>query len=84
MDQRAEAASSVERIQRHGELKKLRDLRRQIQRAPRKKRVLSLKSGQDEENDECVDLKDVEFRLQQDPTEVQVELGNHGQWFKVN
>ncbi|KAG0431345.1 hypothetical protein HPB47_021875 [Ixodes persulcatus] len=71
MERQVEAASSVERVQRHGELRKLRDLRRQMQKEPRKKRVLRPTGRDEDEEDEAIDLKDVEFRLQQDPSQVQ-------------
>lgn len=73
MESEAEVTDSVARVQRHGEMKQLRDLRRQLQRAPRKKRVLHAGSrfGDEEEEDDQIDIKDVEFRLQQDPALVQ-------------
>lgn len=73
MESEVEVTDSVARIQRHGEMKQLRDLRRQLQKAPRKKRVLHAGSrfGDEEEEDDQVDIKDVEFRLQQDPALVQ-------------
>ncbi|KAH6922678.1 hypothetical protein HPB50_017630 [Hyalomma asiaticum] len=72
MEREVEVTDSVARIQRHGEMKQLRDLRRQLQKAPRKKQVLRIGHwGDEEEEDEQVDIKDVEFRLQQDPTLVQ-------------
>ncbi|XP_075729943.1 putative ATP-dependent RNA helicase DHX34 isoform X2 [Rhipicephalus microplus] len=72
MENEVEVTDSVARIQRHGEMKQLRDLRRQLQKAPRKKRVLRLGHwGDEDEEEEQVDIKDVEFRLQQDPTLVQ-------------
>ncbi|KAL1442492.1 hypothetical protein MTO96_030774 [Rhipicephalus appendiculatus] len=72
MENEVEVTDSVARIQRHGEMKQLRDLRRQLQKAPRKKRVLRVGHwGDEDEEEEQVDIKDVEFRLQQDPTLVQ-------------
>ncbi|XP_037498410.1 probable ATP-dependent RNA helicase DHX34 [Rhipicephalus sanguineus] len=72
MENEVEVTDSVARIQRHGEMKQLRDLRRQLQKAPRKKRILRIGNwGDEDEEEEQVDIKDVEFRLQQDPTLVQ-------------
>ncbi|KAH7975773.1 hypothetical protein HPB52_005015 [Rhipicephalus sanguineus] len=75
MENEVEVTDSVARIQRHGEMKQLRDLRRQLQKAPRKKRILRIGNwGDEDEEEEQVDIKDVEFRLQQDPTLVQSKM----------
>ncbi|XP_077495677.1 putative ATP-dependent RNA helicase DHX34 isoform X2 [Amblyomma americanum] len=72
MESEVEVMDSVARIQRHGEMKQLRDLRRQLQKAPRKKRILHVgHRGDEDEEGEEIDIKDVEFRLQQDPALVQ-------------
>ncbi|KAK8759847.1 hypothetical protein V5799_028882, partial [Amblyomma americanum] len=74
MESEVEVMDSVARIQRHGEMKQLRDLRRQLQKAPRKKRILHVgHRGDEDEEGEEIDIKDVEFRLQQDPALVQYD-----------
>ncbi|XP_064483577.1 probable ATP-dependent RNA helicase DHX34 isoform X2 [Ornithodoros turicata] len=68
----AETCSSSERMERHGELKKLRNLRRQLllQRGSRKRCILDLNNDQEDAED-SINLGDVNFRLRQDPSELQ-------------
>ena len=69
--------TSTERAMRHGELKLLKSLKRTYkQSAPRKRKQLKLESFdiQLEDNDHDdgeIDIKDVEFRMRNDPNQVQ-------------
>ncbi|XP_076664507.1 putative ATP-dependent RNA helicase DHX34 isoform X2 [Andrena cerasifolii] len=69
--------TSTERAMRHGELKLLKSLKRTYkQSAPRKRKQLKLESFdiQLEDNDQDdgeIDIKDVEFRMRNDPNQVQ-------------
>ena len=63
---------------RHGELRQLRNLKREFhQSAPRKKKILKLNEGdylaenEDLEENE-IDIRDVEFRLRNDARQVKV------------
>ncbi len=74
--------SSSERTKRHGELKKLKDLKKEFQKAegPKKKKMLKMKDsflGMEEAMKEAedaeegkVDLKDIEFRMRNDVAKV--------------
>lgn len=74
------ALSSSDRALRHGELKQLRSIKRDYHlAAPRKKKFLKLEDseyaiddGDDEEGDGSVDIRDVEFRLRNDASQVKV------------
>jgi hypothetical protein len=73
----AKQLSSSERALRHGELKVLRTLKRSFKEAgPRKRKVLKVdtweigEEGADEPGD--IDIRDVEFRLSNDSSQVQV------------
>ncbi|PSN45175.1 putative ATP-dependent RNA helicase DHX34 [Blattella germanica] len=72
----SEAMTSAERSLRHGELKLLRSMHRSFQKAgPRKRRVLKLdvwelETGDMEEAGD-IDIKDVEFRLSNDSSQMQ-------------
>merc|ERR1719402_1760417 len=60
--------SSAERMARHGELRQLRDMKRNYHRKEKKKRTLRVgetEEIEDWEEDE-VDIKDVDFRLRND------------------
>lgn len=70
--------SSAERVMRHGELKLLKSLKRTYkQAAPRKRKELKLDlfdiqiEDNDDNNDDEIDIKDVEFRMTNDPSQVQ-------------
>lgn len=69
--------TSAERSIRHGELKLLKSLKRTYkQSAPRKRKQLKLESfniqlEDDDHDDGEIDIKDVEFRMKNDPNQVQ-------------
>lgn len=69
--------SSAERAIRHGELKLLKSLKRTYKQSePRKRKQLKLESFdiQLEDNDHDdgeIDIKDIEFRMKNDPNQVQ-------------
>ncbi|CAK9825387.1 Probable ATP-dependent RNA helicase DHX34 [Anthophora retusa] len=69
--------SSAERAIRHGELKLLKSLKRTYKQSePRKRKQLKVESFdvQIEDNDHCdeeIDIKDIEFRMRNDPNQVQ-------------
>ncbi|XP_013379582.1 probable ATP-dependent RNA helicase DHX34, partial [Lingula anatina] len=68
--------SSQERAQRHGDRKRLRELRREQQKATKKRKVLKVtdedfKVSSDEENDVEANVKDLEFRLSHDLDQLQ-------------
>ncbi|XP_012137254.2 putative ATP-dependent RNA helicase DHX34 isoform X1 [Megachile rotundata] len=69
--------SSAERAIRHGELKLLKSLKRTYKQSePRKRKQLKLESFdiqlEDNDNDDKeIDIKDVEFRMRNDPNQVQ-------------
>ncbi|XP_076646959.1 putative ATP-dependent RNA helicase DHX34 [Halictus rubicundus] len=70
--------SSADRAIRYGELKLLKSLKRTYkQSAPRKRKQLKLESfnihleDDDHDDDEGIDIKDVEFRMKNDPSQVQ-------------
>ncbi|XP_043272720.1 probable ATP-dependent RNA helicase DHX34 isoform X2 [Venturia canescens] len=71
------AVSSAERSMRHGELKLLKSLKRNYsQSAERKRKQLKLEIHDieiedDEKNDNEIDIKDVEFRMKNDSSQVQ-------------
>ncbi|XP_054004317.1 probable ATP-dependent RNA helicase DHX34 [Hylaeus anthracinus] len=69
--------TSAERAIRHGELKLLKSLKRTYkQSAPRKRKQLKVESfdiqiDDDDRDDGEIDIKDVEFRMRNDPNQVQ-------------
>lgn len=69
--------SSTERMLRHGEMRLLKTLKRTYkQTAPRKRKELKLdlfdiQMEDKDENDGEIDIKDVEFRMRNDPSQVQ-------------
>ncbi|CAG2164792.1 unnamed protein product, partial [Oppiella nova] len=69
--------SSADRIRRHGELKQLRQLKREFDRkAPKRRKMLKMEAfgdgdDEDREGEPQVDVKDVEFRLSHDRRQVQ-------------
>lgn len=69
--------SSAERAIRHGELKLLKSLKRTYKQSePRKRKQLKLETFdihlEDNDNDDKeIDIKDVEFRMRNDPSQVQ-------------
>lgn len=69
--------SSAERAIRYGELKLLKSLKRTYkQKAPRKRKQLKLEtfniySEDDAHDDDGIDIKDVEFRMKNDSSQVQ-------------
>ncbi|GAB0088574.1 probable ATP-dependent RNA helicase DHX34 [Sergentomyia squamirostris] len=68
---RKKAMTSAERTIRHGELKQLKQLRREHRmETPKKRKLLKTDSwqadGEDKEQDSSVDIRDVEFRLSND------------------
>lgn len=68
--------SSTERAMRHGELKLLKSLKRTYkQTAPRKRKELKIDKFdlqlEDNDNDNGIDIKDVEFRMRNDSSQVQ-------------
>ncbi|KZC06163.1 putative ATP-dependent RNA helicase DHX34, partial [Dufourea novaeangliae] len=69
--------SSAERAIRHGELKLLKSLKRTYkQSAPKKRKRLKLESfnihlEDDDHDDDEIDIKDIEFRMKNDPSQVQ-------------
>lgn len=60
--------SSAERMARHGELRQLRDMKRNFHRKEKKKRTLRVGETEEIEDweEEEVDIKDVDFRLRND------------------
>lgn len=70
--------SSAERALRHGELKLLRSIKKSIQEeAPRKRRTLKMDNTWtigDEDDASAVDIRDVDFRLKNDQSQLQVCL----------
>lgn len=73
----SEKMTSNERAMRHGELKLLRSMKRDFQNAaPRKRTLLKVDPfevcGGEEEEKPGVDIKDVEFRLRNDSSQLQV------------
>lgn len=74
-----EEMSSAERSARHGELKQLRKLKRAHENEnSRKPKILKADSAMEvefqdvEEEDTSMDVRDIEFRLKNDPLQVQV------------
>lgn len=85
--------SSGERAIRHGEVRQLKQLRREHKNeAPRKRKLLKsdpwgLDDGCDEEEDRTVDIRDVEFRLSHDSSKIHVSNIRNFQssmWIKFN
>lgn len=73
--------SSGERAIRNGEVRQLRQMRRERKNeAPRKRKLL--KSDQwglgvdDDEDDVTMDLRDIEFQLSHDSSKINVSVGN--------
>ncbi len=72
--------SSVERVARHGELKQLREMKKDYlkKEGPRKKKILKMRGMDDleaeEANDNGVDLKDIEFRMRNNDRQVRTLL----------
>lgn len=74
MEQPNEKMTSSQRAVRHGELKLLRSMKRDFQNAaPRKRTLLKVDPFEvcGEEEQEGVDIKDVEFRMRNDSSQVQ-------------
>uniref|UniRef100_A0A1B6D6A9 RNA helicase n=1 Tax=Clastoptera arizonana TaxID=38151 RepID=A0A1B6D6A9_9HEMI len=65
--------SSAERALRHGEVKLLKSMKRSIQNeSPRKKRLLKMDTWTiDDEEDKTIDIRDVDFRLKNDTSQIQ-------------
>lgn len=77
LEQPSEKMTSSERAMRHGELKLLRSMKREYKNeAPRKRTLLKVDPfevcGEEEEEKKGVDIKDVEFRLRNDSSQLQV------------
>lgn len=70
--------SSAERSLRHGEVKLLKSLKRSLQdEAPRRRRTLKPDSwtiAEDEDDKSAVDIRDIDFRLKNDSSQLQVLL----------
>lgn len=66
--------SGIERSQRHGELKKLREMKRDYHRAPKKRKILrpDIEGLQESDLDGEIDIKDIEFKLQHNKGQVKV------------
>lgn len=68
--------SSAERSLRHGEVKLLKSLKRSLQdEAPRRRRTLKPDSwtiAEDEDDKSTVDIRDIDFRLKNDSSQLQV------------
>lgn len=68
--------SSAERSLRHGEVKLLKSLKRSLQdEAPRRRRTLKPDSwtiAEDEDDKSAVDIRDIDFRLKNDSSQLQV------------
>jgi len=63
--------TSAERMARHGELRQLREMKRDIKKTERKKKTLKVGEDQDGDVDDDVkDIKDVEFRMRNDAGQV--------------
>lgn len=66
--------SSAERAIRHGELRQLKELKREHKhQAPQKRKILRATDGMDEDDDgggQKPDIQDVEFRLSHDPSKM--------------
>lgn len=77
LSQPNEKMSSAERAMRHGELKLLKSMKRTYnQTAPRKRKQLKMdlfeiEFEDNDNNDGEIDIKDVEFRLRNDSSQVQ-------------
>eukprot|EP00090_Calanus_glacialis_P045237 TRINITY_DN8265_c0_g1_i2.p1 TRINITY_DN8265_c0_g1~~TRINITY_DN8265_c0_g1_i2.p1 ORF type:complete len:1169 (-),score=448.58 TRINITY_DN8265_c0_g1_i2:22-3528(-) len=73
LDKRGDAGmTSAERMARHGELRQLKDLKRNINKQERKKKTLRVGETEelDDQDDNEVDLKDVDFRMRNDSSRV--------------
>lgn len=72
----SQSMSSAERSLRHGEVKLLKSIKKSIQEeVPKKKRLLKMDTWKiEEENDDraTVDIRDVDFRLKNDNSQLQV------------
>lgn len=70
--------SSGERAIRHGELRQLKEMKRAHKyEAPRKRKILKSDPwglGADEEDDNVVDMRDIDFRMSHDPSKMNVSL----------
>ncbi|XP_054718318.1 probable ATP-dependent RNA helicase DHX34 [Uloborus diversus] len=69
--------NSRDRLNRHGELSQLRDMKRQYHRAPRQRKVLKLDSefiamneAESDDDDGRIDIRDVDFRISNDKWQV--------------
>lgn len=63
--------SSSERSRRHGEVRHLRDLRKEAvntEKKNRKRKLINEPNADDDEDEEHLDVKDIDFRLAQDGT----------------
>ena len=67
--------SGSDRIRRHGEVKLLRKMKREVDRkAPNRRKLLKIDGERDEESDDQMDVKDIEFRLSHDRRQVEVRI----------
>ncbi|XP_066278325.1 probable ATP-dependent RNA helicase DHX34 [Branchiostoma lanceolatum] len=77
-----------ERRKRHGERRRLQELKRKHDKGPRKRKVLKLEhedielSGGDDDDDDEVDIKDIEFKLKHDLNQLQ-ETSNQTRSFTL-
>jgi hypothetical protein len=70
-----ESMSSAERALRHGEIKLLRNMKRNhANEVPRKKKILKPDTWQieDDDNNKEVDIKDIDFRLSNNQNQLEV------------
>ncbi|XP_013779441.2 probable ATP-dependent RNA helicase DHX34 [Limulus polyphemus] len=78
MERKLYQTSSSRRVQRYGELRQLREMKRQFQQTPHQRKMLRLVSDiegiVEEGAEEDVDIKDVEFRMSNDCNQVQALL----------
>ena len=64
--------TSAERMARHGELRQLKDIKRNVNKQERKKKTLRVGETEelDDQDDNEIDLKDVDFRMRNDSSRV--------------
>eukprot|EP00092_Neocalanus_flemingeri_P025076 GFUD01027192.1.p1 GENE.GFUD01027192.1~~GFUD01027192.1.p1 ORF type:complete len:1156 (+),score=356.79 GFUD01027192.1:283-3750(+) len=73
LDKRGEVGmTSAERMARHGELRQLKDMKRNMSKQERKKKTLRVGDTEelDDQDDNEVDMKDVDFRMRNDSSRV--------------
>ncbi|GAB6031229.1 hypothetical protein CHUAL_009042 [Chamberlinius hualienensis] len=62
--------SGAERAQRHGELKRLKEAKKEYHRAPKRRKLLKVGDEVDDTDDNGFDIRDIDFHIQNDKSQI--------------